>query len=221
MADSKARFESATRKWEQLCADDAYSRPPSEGVVAILASYYTDPGLEFEQEIFRAEALALAGRFREVGRRAVVGLDVGFSDITRVLQDPTISDVHLIGHGTLSTFDVRVSGPAAPYYTWEHVSTDANHLKQGLFVQRMCGVIRCDFSPPLGLFAVSRHCQVYAAVGEHFEPESIDDEVNLRLRPLILEGQMSYRYVRNSFIKQDPSATERVPIVRVPAYTAD
>ncbi len=221
MADDKAQFGAATRRWEQLRTDESFSRPALEGTVAILASYYTDPGREFEREEFRDEALALADRLRMIGRNVTVGLDARFNDINQVIRDPDISDVHLIGHGTLSSISVRPTLISSnSYYTWFNASLDANHLKQGVFAQRMCGVIKRGFSPPLGLFVVRRHDQVLAAVGEQFSPKGIDDPVNDRLRPLILGRQMTYEYVKNSFIMQPPSETEPTPIVIVPPYAA-
>lgn len=199
MASDRRIYNARLRVWQQLRDSGEFSVPASQGTMAIISSSDADPDAPGEPDIFHEEAEQLAARFMAIGKPTRLILGVEWEQMTEVIQDRSISDVYLVGHGTLSCFSVSEKQE----YDWFRASVDTTHLKTGLWVQRTCGVIRRLFSPPAGLLVVSNHRQVYAAVGSRFEPKSLDDPVNALLKPVTNNRIMKYDDIKAAFIQHE------------------
>ena len=83
---------------------------------------------------------------------------------------------------------------------WRDVSSMADHLKQGVFVQRHRGNFARQLSVPLGTFAVTNHRNIWAPVGSYFAPESLEDSENNRMcRVTNHHSPLSYAFIREHF----------------------
>jgi hypothetical protein len=195
MPGNRKVFNRALSKWEQLQKDCHVSAPANLGKVAIISSYFTDEppdtvtGIS-ELSSFRTEALALADRSRSEGIEPTVAIDASRNDITRLIQDPNVVSMYIIGNGSLSA----VLLGEKDYYDWIDVSEASTHLKQGLFIQRQCGSLARNESinVPMGLFAVTEICNVHAALGQDFYPLSLDDPENDKIQPVFSAPSVSY-----------------------------
>ena len=107
--------------------------------------------------------------------------------------DPEVASMYVIGNGSLSTLllDVR------DYYDWTNVADATTHLKRGVFVQRQCGGLTRVLNVPLGLFAVSDHRNVHAALDAEFYPRSLDDPVNEKVQPIFTVDQVGYDTIKS------------------------
>jgi hypothetical protein len=87
-------------------------------------------------------------------------LDIGFH-----LADRDVSDLVLIGHGSISCF---WTDGKSRNYDWRDVSKSANHLKTGIIEQRICGHLpeKVKLHVPLGTFALANLENLYAAPGK-------------------------------------------------------
>jgi hypothetical protein len=202
----KEQFRRAMQGWEHLHAEKAYSVPPRLGRVAILCSFITNvhtkepDGLQpndHDQEIhaFKQESYALADWLLSQHRRPEVILNVDAGDIDDVLREPRFSDVITVGHGSLCGFYAHNTDDGN-YVSWQAVACSADHLKQGLFIQRHCGGIARNLSVPYGAFAVTDHRNVLAAIGSDFQPTDLNHPDNDLLRPVSPVRALTYDYIR-------------------------
>jgi hypothetical protein len=165
---------------DRLLDEGKLSLPRGTGKLIIVASPAADFRLklspEKQHEIFCEEAERLAEERAaqhdtvEIRRKAIMG------DINIDLADPEVTDIALIGHGTISDFWAN----HGRHFNWlDAAKATRSHLKQGVVEQRMCGNFstRTRYSVPLGTFAVSNLENVVAALGqklpEHDPPEEL------------------------------------------------
>ena len=186
MASDRQKFRVAVAKHEMLRREKHCSVPPEFGKTAIVSSVFTDEDLDTERgvtelESFRREAYSLADLVIARAGTPELAVDASRDDIDRIIKDPDISDIYVIGNGSLSTLilDVR------DYYDWLNVSEATDHLKLGKFIQRQCGGLTRSFNVPMGLFAVCRPSDVHAALDDAFYPASLDDPVNEKIQPVL------------------------------------
>lgn len=198
MAGNRKVFERSMKKWEEFYKEGHFSAPIEVGKTAIVSSYFTDEAPDTitgvtELQSFRIEALALADRVRAVGRKPELAIDASRDDITRLIQDPDVANIYMIGNGSLSSLVLDVKD----YYDWTDVSQASTHLKQGLFIQRQCGNLSRVLNVPLGLFAVTDARNVQAAFGEDFYPLSLDDAENDKIQPLFNTDRVDYALIKS------------------------
>lgn len=203
MASDRQRYRAAVAKRELLKNDGFFSVPSEIGRTAIISSLFTDEGLDTERgttelESFRQEAYALADMVSARDGIPELAVDASRGDINRLIKDPDVSDIYVIGNGSLSTLilDVR------DYYDWLNVSNATDHLKLGKFIQRQCGGLTRQFNPPMGLFAVSHPGDILAALDDAFYPESLSDPVNAK--------------VQSVFTHDWPVTYEEIKAIRLP-----
>lgn len=185
MPSDRKDYRKALSKWNKLREDKAIGMPAHLGKVAIISSDFTDEppdtitGMS-ELDAFRKEALALADRSRARGIEPTVAIDATRGDITRLIQDPQVASIYIIGNGSLSALLLG----ERDYYDWLNVSEASTHLKQGTFIQRQCGGLTRRVNVPMGLFAVSEMDNVHAAIGHSFYPQDLDDVENDKIKPV-------------------------------------
>lgn len=201
MASDRKQFARAMDRWEGLWEKRRFSVSPKIGTTAVFHSYWPidshTAASNKEREIFADEAMTIARLLELKGYDSEVIHGITAEGLDNVLTDPIVSDVVLIGHGNLS----NVFLDNGEKYDWRRVSQTADHLKMGDFVQRFCGNNMRMMSVPLGTFAVSKHFNVYAAVGTSFEPEK-DMAHELRMRRVTDEGTLSYGAIKHAFPRQ-------------------
>lgn len=206
MASDRDKFMQATAKWENLARDRRFSLPPTLGYTAILYSLYY--AVDTDSELFAYEANDLQKQLTMQGRKVTVFREADSDDMHTVLADPAFSDVITIGHGGLGHIfmeknDDATGASSMGHYDWRDTSRHATHLKLGKFTQRQCGVMHRILNAPMGMFAVARHSDVIAAVGQNFSPASLDDPVNDLLKPVTRATKLSYHDVQTYFPMQD------------------
>jgi hypothetical protein len=197
MPGNRKLFRRAQHRWLQLAGSDQVSLPTYSGVTAIICSSFTDEPLDTltgksELELFQEEAREIARRLSRVHRRARVVLDATRADITMVVQDKSVSDIYVIGNGSLSTL---LLGERV-YYDWNDIAKSTTHLKLGRFVQRQCGGLTRVVNVPLGLFVVSDQRNVHAALDPAFYPRSLDDPVNGMVKPVFNSHCVDYATIK-------------------------
>lgn len=199
MAGDRQQFKRALARWLDLQTGGFVGVPVSEGRAAILTSPFTDEPPETSSGVselaaFKEEAHALADRVCRAGGRAEVAIDVGRSDFDRLVADPGISSMYVIGNGALSNLMLGVSD----YYDWSNVADATTHLKQGVFVQRQCGGLSRATNVPLGMFAMNDARSVLAAVGnDSFNPKSLEDPENDAVRRVFDAEVVTYEMVKD------------------------
>lgn len=204
MAGDRKRFKRAVEKREAFVAAGDYSVPPEIGRTAIVTSFFTDEPLDTERgvtelESFRNEAHALADRVVAKGGIPELAIDATRGDIDQLIKDPAVSDMYVIGNGSLSNLilDER------DYYDWINASDATDHLKLGSFIQRQCGGLTRATNVPLGLFVVSHPVNLHAALDDAFYPSSLDDPVNDKVQPIFTEWPVTYEAVKEIRLPED------------------
>lgn len=197
MASEHQKFNRAQAKWSGFMEAGDLSVPIEIGRTAIISSYFTDEDPDTvtgmsELAMFRGEALALADRIHQAGGEPELAIDATRYDIDRLIQDPEVASVYVIGNGSLSSLLLGVKD----YYDWTSVSEATTHVKQGVFVQRQCGNLSRVRNVPMGLFAVTDPRNVHAALGDDFYPLSLDDIENEKIKPVFQIGQVDYDSIR-------------------------
>ena len=198
MASDRQQFRAALRKWEQLGLNGVVSVPVDVGTTAIVTSSFTDaePGTRAavaERQAFETEATELARRVTESGGRPVLAIDASRPEINSLIADHTVASVYVVGNGSLSTLVLGVRD----YYDWTDAAAASTHRKQGVFVQRQCGGLTRALNVPLGLFVLDVPVKVLAALGEEFNPRSLDDPVNDRIASVMHGRDMRYEALRD------------------------
>ncbi len=168
-------LQSAIEKRADLLDGGKLSVPAGAGKLAILYStatnYHSDLHADHQKLAFRNEAHAIS----EKSGRDMTIIDI-VSDMSMrfALRDPEVSDVVVIGHGSIG--DLWYGQGA--HYDWRNVAKDASHLKQGEFVQRVCGNFTSNGrSVALGTFAVADLASLIAPVGKYIEDAEPDESV--------------------------------------------
>lgn len=197
MAGNRKLYGRAVAKWEGFAKEGNFSVPKEIGKTAIITSLFTDEPIDTERgvtelESFRNEAHALAERVVAQGGRPELAIDASRGDIDQLIKDPEVSDMYVIGNGSLSNLilDER------DYYDWVNASNATDHLKLGSFIQRQCGGLTRETNVPLGLFVVSSPADLHAALDDAFYPMSLDDPVNDKIQPLFTEWPVTYEDIK-------------------------
>ncbi|MBP7806919.1 hypothetical protein KA047_00290 [Candidatus Saccharibacteria bacterium] len=197
MASDRQRFNRAVAHWENLRTEGHFSNPVEQASIAIVSSQFTDDDPDTvsgitELESFRIEALELADRARKAGLRPEVAINATRSDITALIQDPSVATMYMIGNGSLSSLILGIEDR----YDWHHASTASNHLKLGQFIQRQCGGLSRQLNVPLGLFVMEDPRSIHAALGLEFYPISLDDPENEKIQPIFDTRFFSYQSIK-------------------------
>jgi hypothetical protein len=208
MTNDKKKFEGAMSRWHDLKAGQSFSVPTDVGKLAILCSYApprafganVQARLQHRRNvaIFKREALALTETAQSTGKTVQTFFDASTEDMTAVLVDHSVSDVVVIGHGNLSSVSL---GKGSEDYDWEDVAETVDHLKTGVFTQRVCGVYARDLNVPLGTFAVNDMSNVIAPLGILFNPTTVTEPLNQALAPAFEAVAPTYNAIKRSFIK--------------------
>ena len=213
MANDREQYPKALRKWDGLLADEALSVPSEYGSLAIMLAYDhkrdENPLTTDTFAHFASEAYALADDAQLRGKTVKVAINAQREDFRQVLQDPSISDIIVIGNGCLSA--VNVPAPEKRI-GWQHVGHMTDHLKTGLFVQRVCGILPRVLNVPMGLMAVSSHTQVHAPVNRSIEPTSIHHNSNRLIKPVADEHRLSYEAIMNLFPQSGLPLRDKLPL---------
>lgn len=206
MAGDKKQYREALKSWDTLRENNHTSVPDDVGKVAILCSgailnkIGDKPYRRGRKDVrnFYKEGVRIAERTAAEGRKAIVIPGAKEPDFIEVLKDPSISSIVTIGHGTLSIFFLSGSD-GVEYVDWRDISTHADHLKTGQFIQRHCGGIDRRLSVPLGTFCMTDHSSVVAPVGMGFEPRGLDHPYNDMLTQVTDSSRMNYDEVLSTF----------------------
>lgn len=207
MASDRKQFKRARKKWLELYHDQNFSVPSEAGKMAVMCSYdvqiLDEMGRETTKERinYRKEAFAIADILHNEGRGVELVLNCQEQDFCAVLTDPDISDIVTIGHGCFSSFCIHSSTTL----DWTFIAEEADHLKQGSFVQRQCGIFNYDTPVPFGMFSVANAANVFAATGEYFNPHGLRDPRTVPLRPVTDAQMLDYEGVhalRTSFTNE-------------------
>lgn len=139
------------------------------GKLAIIVSGKKNPKSIYASKgrdtwFFRLEAERLARERAGDHQEVVIRTGAIAGEMTADFANPEITDIILIGHGTISSIPTDSKG----YFTWWDAAKAATNLKQGKIEQRMCGNFPPDipYHVPLGTFAVSDLANVVAAPGK-------------------------------------------------------
>lgn len=212
MANDRKQFQERLQRWHEHHDAEAYSLPAEEGITAIIVScypYYTIKNPDnSNMDIYDAEDFAnfsheaneFAHALGEVGLKSEIIMSATAEDMVDTIQDPEISSIIAIGHGSLS--DIMIPGAKKDVFDWRHAGEATTHLKTGLFLQRQCGIFRRDLTVPLGTFVVSDFTSIKAPVGEVFTPESIyeDDSENRKITQVFsAPDTISYELIKQRF----------------------
>ncbi len=183
MAGDKQSFRRAMRKWEGLKASRALSVPVDAGKTAIIVTSgegVNDADIEAEvaEKIFVDEAERLAEAIRLQGGRPEI-LSSSYANLIRTICNAEVASIYTIGHGTLSSIYTVDEIP----FDWRIAAKVSDHLKQGVFVQRQCGVADRNLNVPLGLFVTNNFNNVYAAVGVRL-PTQLEEQHEALFQPV-------------------------------------
>ena len=206
MAKNRTTYEQSLDIWQERVDDGCVSIAPELGAVAILLPYVG--GAEYQREeveqlpSLKTEAYALADRLYARGRETVIAINAEPEDFKRVLTDPSISDVTVIGHGCLASVEV-VSPETKNRLDWYDLAHMADHLKSGSFAQRVCGILPRKLNVPIGLMVVSDHRSVQAIVGRRVGLAEISQLAGDVLPSVTNLARMSYDDVKAAFPQRD------------------
>lgn len=202
MASDKSEFGVAFDKWQSFQDDGLFSDPvETKGVAVLLPFDYGGPYKGVESfKALRSEAHKIADALHVTGHDVTLAVNAEERDFSQVMAEPSISSVIVIGHGCLSA--VEMPDPLRRL-DWVDVSRMATHLKTGRFLQRFCGGLHRDLNVPFGAFAMSKHSDVYAPVGQPFSPTAPDDDTeNYKIVRVIQDEALTYGEVKRAFPKR-------------------
>ena len=182
----------ASERRERLIDKGKLSLPSGQGVLAIIVSRSPDDRSSLTPQAQHRAFLREAERLkheRAKSHQAVVVRPIAVtSDLKMDFADPEITDVILIGHGSLGC----LWADGGQYFDWRTAAKAAATLKQGRIEQRMCGNLPSKnskdgdtrteelphkYSVALGTFAVSNLANVLAAVGTEVPEVNPPDEL--------------------------------------------
>ncbi len=167
---SQKRFEKNVKKAvdarEELLQKNKLSVARGAGklviVVAGRADWNSGVSEEDQKKAFHEEADMLAEKSQPMHEKVEVVRKSNSLDLEMHLRDKEVSDLVLIGHGSIGDFWTDDGG----HFGWKDFSNNMNHLKQGNIVQRVCGHYALSTSVALGTFNVSDQRNVIAPVGK-------------------------------------------------------
>ena len=175
MASDSKEFARALAKWDSLQEAREYS--VRNGEVAVMYS-----GRSFEEgdvDAFTEEAYQLLDAYKEIGMRPFVVDEFTLDDVADVFRDRSVSDIVMIGHGTISA--INIVDDKYPILDWRHISLLSDHLKTGMFVQRHCGKFNRALNVSLGSFAMRSHDRVLAPANKYLPLRTgVEDELLIR-----------------------------------------
>jgi hypothetical protein len=168
----------AIEKREKLLDEQKLSVESGSGLTAIFYSLAVQnvddvtSSLKIKEQ-FRNEAYSIS---EAMGRDKTVVYKVSRFAIQNAITDIEISDLILIGNGSLNDYWITNGKVSTEKYDWLKISRDSNHLKQGKFIQRTCGHLnRSQRNVPLGTFAVSELTNVVLPVGKYLDNFNPDE----------------------------------------------
>ena len=155
--------------------------PSGLGKLAIIVSRVPDHNSTLtpreQHQAFLEEAERLKQERAEQHQDVVIRRIAVASDMKFDFGDPEVTDIILIGHGSISAMWTD----GGRNFDWRMAARSARSLKQGKVEQRMCGNLPTKkftnglggvieelphrYSVPLGTFAVSNLSNVTAAIG--------------------------------------------------------
>lgn len=221
---SEVAFAASTEKWRELYSNGQFSVPTEMGKVAILCSHWSNlSGKQKRKEVkqLAQEADDVAEQLRGADRYATVLQNTTCSDLVEAVQDPEVSDLILVGHGSFSSFSLPAASGIGRF-GWKDAAEVTTHLKTGCVVQRTCGLYSQRPAVPLGLFVVNNPSNVWAAGGKFFEPKDIDDPINDLLQPITDQTDLlNLEYIRQTFVGGDqPTRASQVALSVADAIAA-
>ncbi len=173
-------IQKASRKRDKLLDAGKISLPSGAGKLAIIVSRVPDHSSKLtpreQHRAFLEEADTLLQARREDHQQIDIKRIAVVDDMKLVFGDPEVTDVALIGHGSLGC----LWADGGRYFDWQAAAKAASYLKQGQIEQRMCGnlpskigkagEIKAEELPhkytvALGTFAVTNLSNVLAAAG--------------------------------------------------------
>lgn len=166
---SERRFEKDLAKAVGLHADKLANKklslPSGLGKLVIIVSNAPDNrdniSLADQKKAFNDEADRLAEEHRNSHQEVQVKRIANAQDLRMDLTDREVTDLTLIGHGSIGDFWMDDGG----HFGWQDVSESAKYLKQGKIFQRVCGHYALKTSVATGTFGVSDQRNVLAPVG--------------------------------------------------------
>ena len=190
---ARRRFDTRYRKYESLKRSGNVSRPLTERSVAIIVgrgielrntSLYSTEDYYDENLDLKHEAERLAASITSGQADATIVTMPTKAEVASLVQDPTVTDLIFLGHGSLGSFDLTQNVRLA----WPDLARYADHLKQGSVVQRTCALFTRPVNVPLGTFIVNDHRNIMAAPGKAFrELEEMDGSI----MPVFTEAQVA------------------------------
>jgi len=178
---SERRYQNALAKThkehERKLGDGKLSLPKNLGRLSIIVSNMPDHRGEAtaadQIRAFHNEADELAEHYSGVYNavkihRKATAMEMGFE-----LSNPEVAGLITIGHGNIGDFWLE----GGEHIGWDKVAKLTKYLKQGEFVQRMCGNFPFASSVPLGTFAVSDQRNVIAPTGEVIDDLKPDESL--------------------------------------------
>lgn len=168
-----------------------------------------DDHLRWQIEIFEEEAELIKSQQTVLGKEARIYSATNYN-LKYIFANETISDVTLIGHGSINT--IWCNDPKRNF-DWRSVSAATTHLKTGRIEQRMCGHFPAEkgMNLPFGTFAVVSLGQVYAATGRMLPntiPENtvfdpvFQDEIPLRQQIVDLNEKYSIGFIQDRILSR-------------------
>lgn len=191
----RERLKKAIELRSKLASEGAYGPSLEQerhlGIVVAIDSFAGDT-LSYVEENERYEFISEAEEIKESaiasGYRAEILATTERDSVLSFISKVSMTDVVLIGHGQLGRLNIGDSGLG-----WWHVARSMNHLKQGYFIQRHCGVLWQPINVAVGTFAMADMRNVIAPAGEVFTPQDLSDEVaNHLLRPVYSHQDHTY-----------------------------
>lgn len=177
---SAKRFEKeltkAVTKREQFLEKGKLSLPRGLGKIAIVVSNhpneFSSADADTQIGAFLAEADEIKSNYEadnktvELHRKASAGI------LQQVLTDPEVTDITLIGHGSIGDFWIGQG-----HFGWSDFSAASNHLKQGNIIQRVCGHYPLKTSIATGTFSVADQRNIVAPHGKTIEDINPDESL--------------------------------------------
>lgn len=201
MGSDSSRLKSAVNNHKYLLRQGSIGAPQTEAKAGIVCSYGIAQWKE--RRIFRREAYAIADSLMQQGFHGTeLAIDATGTDYLAMLEDPAITDIVTIGHGSLSelNFTQRDYDYAID---WRLSARSTGYLKTGQFIQRMCGHYSRRLNIPLGTFVVQNQMNVIASDGEYFQPSGLDHPQNTLLTQMFPRAVNSAQYMIDRFLGQD------------------
>ena len=153
----------ASLRRQDLLDKQKLSLPSGDGVLSIIVSKSADQKAttipEEQYKAFIEEAERLAHEREQSHQEVRIRPFAVPLDIKMELASPEVTDVIMIGHGSIGCLWTDGGG----YLGWKEVAKATNYLKQGRIEQRMCGSFPLQYNIPLGTFAVTSLSNVWAA----------------------------------------------------------